>query len=131
MDKLLEQAKNTYILALETHIKLLTKCFTSHKATEETYEWLFDIFHELSEKQESVSPSNDDEDSLVSFLYKQVWALKDSLNKSISGEKDEWVKNQLIQKYDDIQLLRAKLWSLVYDEVEDTSEVKKPLIPKL
>jgi len=121
----IKQAETAYILALNTHIKLLSTCFVRHKATEGIYEDLFKVFHELSEKNEQVNPSSEDPEELVEALYDSVEALKDSINSAIKSEKDEGVKNQLIQKYDDLQMTCAKLKSVMdkYEEKEE-SETK-------
>lgn len=115
-DKLLKQAETAYVLALNTHIKLLSTCFVRHKATEGTYEELFAVFHELAEKNQQVVPSSEDPSALVSALYSSVEALKMAVNSAIKSEKDEGVKNQLIQKYDDLQMTCAKLKSVIDEE---------------
>lgn len=121
--KIIKQAETAYLLALNTHIKLLSTCFVRHKATEGTYEDLFAVFHDLAEKNEQVAPSSDDPEELVESLYDSVEALKDSINSAIKSEQDEGVKNQLIQKYDDLQMTCAKLKS-VLEGYEEESETK-------
>jgi len=127
MKELLKQLQSAYLLSLQTHITLLTKCYTRHKGTEETYEGLFNIFHTLSEKNEQIIPSKGDANGLVVKLYSEVEKSKEALKSAIKAEKDEWVKNQLVQSYDDIQLLCAKLKSLI-DEDEGYEEKEEPKV---
>lgn len=122
-EKLLKEAETAYVLALNVHIKLLTSCFVRHQATEGTYEDLFAVFHELSEKNQQTNPSAEDPEDLVESLYGTVEKLKESINSAIKSEKDEGVKNQLISKYDDLQMTCAKLKS-VLEGYEEESETK-------
>lgn len=126
---LLAKAKTAYVLSLETHIKLLTLCAIRHQVTEGTYEDLFAVFHELAEKEQQVTPSKEDAGALVRNLYDEVELLKDMVAKEIRTEKDEGVKNQLIQKYDDLQMTCAKLRS-VLEEDEGYEKPDKALTRK-
>ncbi len=122
-EKLLKEAEAAYVLALNVHIKLLSSCFVRHQATEGTYGDLFAVFHELAEKNQQTNPSTEDPEELVESLYETVEKLKGSVNAAIKSEKDEGVKNQLIQKYDDLQMICAKLKS-VMGEKEGYGEEK-------
>lgn len=48
---MLDQILALYTETLKIHIWTKTKCNVFHKFTQDIYEWLFDVFHELSEKK--------------------------------------------------------------------------------
>jgi DNA-binding ferritin-like protein len=64
---------------------------TKHKATEETYEFAFDLMHDIGEKMESVGkPINKDDSAheMIESLYEKVESMKENLSKEISKEKN-------------------------------------------
>lgn len=112
---LYDLAQQLFIRAIDIHIRLLKLDYVKHKATEEVYDYAFNLMHELGEKYESMwMPVIDDNSTnwMINELYKEVEDMKESLKEAISEEEDEWVKNLLISKYDAIQLLCVKLESL-------------------
>lgn len=84
--------------------------------TQGIYEGLFDVLHDIAEKKYATDSGTIDDETLVADLYAKTEALKTSLKFAIPVEKDEGIKNQLIQKYDDIQQLCAKVRSLQCDD---------------
>jgi hypothetical protein len=113
------------LAAFDVHFKTINKDKNIHDATWDTYEFAIEMFHDLSEKFYAVKPSTDDEQDLIKTLYIQSDDLLDEINKAIKSESDEWVKNQLISKYDSLQQHCAKLQALICEDEDDKPVTKK------
>lgn len=112
---LYDLAQQLFIKAIDFHIRLLKLDYVKHKATEEVYDYAFDLMHKLWEKYESMDmPVIEDNSTngMINELYKEVEDMKETLKEAIPETEDEWLKNLLISKYDDIQTICAKLESL-------------------
>ena len=113
--------------AFDVHFKTINKDKNIHDATGDTYDFAIEMFHDLSEKMYAVKPSTEDAQDLIKALYAQSDDLLEELNKAIKEESDEWVKNQLISKYDSLQQHCAKLQALICDEEDEEEDKLNPL----
>lgn len=116
---LYKDLKALFELSLDTHIRLLKLDWTKHSATKEAYEFAFDLAHDIWEKMECVDrPINDNDQphEMIEELYDKFEDIKEKLKKEIDKETDLWVQNLLLSKLDQLQLICAKLESLMDKE---------------
>lgn len=116
MLELINKTAVAYLSAFEFHAKTIAVCWESHKASEDTYNELFEVLHSTIEKHYSLNIPKDDKETMQEDLYATIDSLCNDYKKAITEEKDEGVKNVLIQNYDSLQTVRAKFRSVM--EVE-------------
>ena len=121
-DKLLQ----LYVEALKIHIGTKTKCNVFHEFTQDIYEWLFDVFHSISEKLEDINEweyTVSDLDKSKQRIYDIVEEIKTELE-DIKWDYTTWFDNLTRWLIDKVEFLCWNAKSFIEEEKEDYKEEK-------
>lgn len=111
-----ELARKLFQKSLDFHIRLLSVCYTKHKATEEVYQLAFDIMHEMWEMEEAIGMpiiEDSDDDAMIVELYDDFVAMKSKLQSLYTSTKDWGMQTLIGDKLKSINIVISKLESLI------------------
>lgn len=128
-DKLLQ----LYVEALKIHIGTKTKCNTFHKFTEEVYDWLFEVFHSISEKLEDINKweyTVSDLEKSKQRIYDICEEIKSELE-DIKWDYTTWFDNLARGLIDKVEFICWNAKSFIEEEEkEEEYKEETKIIPK-
>ena len=127
---MLETLLKLYVESLKIHIGTKTKCPVFHKFTEEVYDQLFEVFHDLAEKQEDIQEgqyTTEDEKEAKQRIYDIVEQVKELVDEN-KGDYTTWYDNLARGLVDKLEFLCGNARAFLEEEKEDEEET--PIKPQ-
>jgi len=115
MDKLFEAFKKV----LEIHIKTKTYDSQFHEKTKEFYELLFDVFHQISEKEVDISEKSDVSDEVYNEVYDLIEDVKNMIEDKVAEKNSIWMDNLLRWFVDKLEFACWDARAFVREEMEE------------
>jgi hypothetical protein len=114
MEKLFELFK----VVLLAHIKTKTVDSLFHEKSQAFYELLFDCFHQISEKEQDISPNMEDAEPLISDTYDALEEAKTIIEKMVKNDNTIGMDNLLRGLADKLEFACGNALALVKEEKE-------------